>query len=250
MAKRKYAAKSSKSKRSKKGRKPRGQRSTNVFSYVRTTTSNYSGTLGLSLKTNAAGLPQWTSGLTQGSTLQFVFTLGGVGIYIDGALAFTAPLPSYTEYTALYDNYRIDKVEIMAMTTYDGNNVTAGTVVGQLPYIVFTEDYDDASATTATEIMQYTTAKWTNLTTGTTGKPMKLMSITPRAQMQMYAATTNNLAMAPAKLWLDAGSPSIPHFGFKMALDNPGNGIAYAVNTLIGTVNFVFKFHLSMKTVR
>lgn len=221
-----------------------------MFSYIRTTSSNYGGTLGLSLKTNAAGLPQWTSGATQGSTLQIVFTLVGAGLYIDGVLAYTAPLPSYTEYTALYDNYRIDKVDIMAMTTYDGNSVTAGTVVGQLPYIIYTEDYDDAAATTATDIMQYTTAKWTNLSTGIGGKPMKLMSIMPRAQMQMYAATTNQLALAPPKLWLDAGSPNIPHYGVKMALDNPGNGVAYNAGTLIGTVNFVFRYHLSMKAQR
>lgn len=136
------------------------------------------------------------------------------------------------------------------MTTYDGNSVTAGTVVGQLPYIIYTEDYDDAAATTATDIMQYTTAKWTNLSTGIGGKPMKLMSIMPRAQMQMYAATTNQLALAPPKLWLDAGSPNIPHYGVKMALDNPGNGVAYNAGTLIGTVNFVFRYHLSMKAQR
>lgn len=232
-----------------RGKNLRGPR---VYRITRLCSSNYQQNYGIALTTSATGFPQFTSlgaGAASSDTVTFSFSLAGVNVYIGGqgallsAPTYVAGLPQgVTDLGALFDCYMIEKIEIMGYASWAGNSVTAATQAGQLPYIIHAFDNDDAFTTSASAIMQKTGAKYDQM--ANMGNGTRLATIRPSQAIQMYNTTTTT-GYAPRRGFIDMASPNVPHYGFKMALDNANTG--YATNQNIGTLNLVFKYHVKLK---
>lgn len=76
-------------------------------------------------------------------------------------------LPNYTEFTALYDRYRINKVVLRYIRQFNAQVINfdinapvtpTGTVLGRNPRMFLIKDYSDASnLTSADEAREYNT---------------------------------------------------------------------------------------------
>lgn len=249
--KRKSSDGTSLTKRSKRQGKKLGvlsMRMPQVFKFSRTISTNNSGSSGVIIKTSAAGIPQFAASGTAGNSLQLSFMLSGVNVYVDGTFCTTVTTPGYTDMTALFDQYRIAKVHVSCMATYDGNEVTVLSNSGQLPFAAYTPDYDDNANTSLTDLQQYDQVKYTNFSSVSDG-PRKLISFTPRVAMNVYnTAVTTGYGPAPQPTWLDCSSASVPHYALKFALDN--NNIVYPLSVNVAVINFIFRYELELRNQR
>lgn len=151
-------------------------------------------------------------------------TIGSVGVdgasnfawQMGGAFMFTlADVCNATDFTALFDHYEIEQVDI----EFDCNHNVATNPTGQssMPTINYVPDFDDSALPTiAKDISQYQRAKqWTFRGSG---KPLKV-SIKPRVAVPIYTESgpaAYGTGVSGMKLNLEA--PQIPHYGMKFWL--------------------------------
>lgn len=133
---------------------------------------------------------------------------------IHGAAAITLNgLPGYTDFTSLYDQYRIT-----AWTMYfafDRNQAaisnTAGLFDQGLPLITIVKDFDDATAlTTEDQYSQYDPVIRTRL-----GERIVSVSLTPRPATALYSGAFTSYGIGSRGLWVDAASPGVQYYGIK-----------------------------------
>ncbi len=223
--------------RGKRGRKANVEfwvrpftRFTDSGGLVATGTSSPLGTFSLA----ANGLMSWTLAATTSQYASF-------------AMAFTlSDLPGYTEFTSLFDEYRINRVDlhlIPGSTTSLTPDTTAGAIRGFLHTAYDPDDINAPTASTAgiAALQQYETYRADNLFS----YGMRPWAVEPRVALAAYSGAFTSYANEPAK-WIDAGSPAVQHYGLKGVLEisNPESSAASVV------WRWVIKFHLQMRTAR
>jgi hypothetical protein len=118
-------------------------------------------------------------------------------------------LPNPTEFTTLFDQYRISRVqyEFWPLQTEAVNSTTAAT-----PGIITVVDYDDSSSlATLTAALQYPNAKWRSAY-----KPF-VVSFKPHIAAAVYSGTFTSF-MNTKDQWIDASSPAVIHYGLKICM--------------------------------
>jgi len=157
-----------------------------------------------------------------------------------------ADVPQYATFTALFDQYRIARIEwIVGCTQNTANQASASQSTTypsqQLWYVV---DEDDAGVVSPlTSLMEYARVK---CVTGlnTLGKEYTV-SFTPHVAVASYgggAFTSYNNVASP---WIDCGSTTVQHYGLKF-------GIPCPINTTFAQQNYTcrLKYYLEFKNVR
>lgn len=158
--------------------------------------------------------------------------------------------PAYSEFGALFDKYRIDAVEIFYAYSVDGNTTQSATGALQMPSIVYTIDTDDSTSTGATDLQQFQDAKYLQLG-GVQGPMKRLCKFKPLPSLALFTSATMVAGIGDTtskNLWLDCGTPTIQHYGLKMAIDNLT--LSTGTNATWGNLQFQCRYHLSFKGVR
>jgi hypothetical protein len=139
-------------------------------------------------------------------------------------------LPGYTEFTNLFDQYKIDWVELRFIPVINTSN-------SALPcdsLIYSTVDFDDNTATNAGSIKEYELCEVHSPT-----QEWKV-SLAPRVAIAAYAGAFTSYANQAS--WIDVASTSVQHFGVKVGCQN-ANGSAQ-------TWKVVGKYHVSFRSAR
>lgn len=139
-------------------------------------------------------------------------------------------------FTALFDSYRIDKVEMIflprAVTTNEESSA-----IGSVPgYMLITPDYDDAGTITLAGIREYDKCRVWNTINGKIHK----MTVVPRTSAAVYGAGAfTSYAESPKNIWYDCASPNIDFYGVKLVFPAAGTAstVIYDVQCLY-TVSF------------
>jgi len=152
-----------------------------------------------------------------------------------GAMQFRLNmLPDYTEFTALFDQYRIDKIAVVFMPR--GNSSEVGSNNNNCK--IFTVlDYDDDSAPASIDAL----CEYDNLRTGTYSKDHS-RSLVPRFSDAIYNSAIAT-AYGPKTGWLDCSYPAVPHYGLKYACQ----ATAAASNVIF---DIKYTYYVSFKAVR
>ena len=174
------------------------------------------------------------------SDMEIAFSLNATNFYLGGVLASSASNPGASDFLALYDEYKIDQVEVALM--YGGNSVTPG-VPGtiQLPILLVVFDATDTSATSLSSMLQYQNLNVVQLgnNRNSSGYTFKCA---PRAQ-----TTVGGSAVAGSSVtWINIDTPSVNHLGVKVFYDSAGSTLA----SIAGTLQVYVKYHLSMRSSR
>lgn len=166
-----------------------------------------------------------------GTTSQYYITNGIANTYRAWSFSLDQ-LPSYTEFTNLFDSYKIDKI-VMRFIAVHTQQVSAEVSNAAVPAVtqprVYTViDYDDDSTPTAiTELTQYS-----NCRIRQAGRSFKII-LRPKVAVQVYRSAVTTAYAAPDKTTkLDCAYADVPHFGVKFAMtSNATNGyFGYDVN--------------------
>jgi len=153
---------------------------------------------------------------------------------------------NYTEFTRLFDQYRIDKIVLNFKFQANAVDVTqrGGAKGGILPILYYTQDLDDGTAPASQDdLLQYQQCKSRILN----GNDAFSMVIKPGVSRQVYQGATSGYEMARSPK-IDNGYPDVQHYGIKCWVRNwMSNGVATDDNCKL-TMEPVY--HLSMFNVR
>jgi len=140
-------------------------------------------------------------------------------------------LPNYTEFTTLYDQYRIEKIELILISN-TSESIPSSVNLGVMYKVT---DYDDATTlSTNLDYLQYQNCKVLNPLFHKKSFPLK-----PRFAVAAYAGAFTSYANNAG--WLDVASPSVQHYGVK---------IGFSATTVVISYQVLAKFHLSFKNPR
>lgn len=139
-----------------------------------------------------------------------------------GSLVFKlTDVPGYTEFTGLFDEYKISAVKIMFMspgvTTI--NNQTGGAPSFVIPMLYTCLDYTDDDVTLdIQDIREYQTAKIHHIT-----KRMNSRYLKPCFQTLVYEGVGQGYT--PKRGWLNTNDSSVEHYAIKYGLEPTGGTV-------------------------
>lgn len=220
---------------------PRSLASTRRHCYTRTVSTGSTPGSNDAIIVNA----QAAAGLSSSGfyDMEFTFSLQKVQMYIAGTSFVSWTMPNYADFTALYDKYRIDWVDVTM--TFNGNTHTGGSTQS-LPRIFFVEDGDDANSINMASIQQYDNLKIFQFGTGE--GVMKTIRIHPKPQeMVYYTSTLTGYQQGSNKKFIDTTYPDVPQYGAKIVVDP----IVYSATSLVlGSIAFSFKYHITCDSTK
>lgn len=178
---------------------------------------------------------------TGGYSLQIAPALSACNIFINGTLAYQPLLPNSGEFTSLFDQYRIDRINLQLFFSANDSNVTTPTSV--LPMVHIANDYNDTNNTSLTDIQQYPEMRTYQLGLE---KPVT-WSFRPRVRLDVLTNTgiTSSSAFSTTG-WIDTSSPGIEHLGTKVYLNTMGR----TTNLDIGNCVLMVSYDLSFRNVK
>lgn len=155
-------------------------------------------------------------------------------------------LPNYTEFTALFDQYKI--VRVKTRFSYDRTEAAVNsslTTITPMPNLVIVNDFDDGQFMTDEQAyLQYESLKIHQLSSPFTHY------CSPLPSAQVYQSTLATGYSTPnVAPWIDVGSPSVPHYGIKWAIDPiecSGTGEA----RLIGRITLYHTVTVALRNVK
>lgn len=151
-----------------------------------------------------------------------------------GAINFSLiDLPNYTEFTALYDMYKINAVKITFLPQMT-ENISASSVNNPLASTRFFSaiDYNDSTApTTIDEVRQYQNAKMT-----------PILKVHTRYIYKPKILDSGSFTLTP---WISTTSPSNNYFGLKYGIEQMQSTVSTAMEYKIEC-----KFYLSFRNVK
>lgn len=148
--------------------------------------------------------------------LEVSFAMGGTNWRIGGTSIYTDALPDNTDFTNLFDQYRIRSVYVRVDVPAGlFNGVISGII---FPHIFYAPDYDDVSSTTKAQILQYPQMKEHSFYTQ--GYQPLLFRFTPKP-LRDIAASGVLTAYGPTteSPWLRTVDTIVPHYGMKFVFD-------------------------------
>lgn len=181
--------------------------------------------------TGLAGYTQSDLALTF-SPNQTDYRIGGVSIYADA-------LPNVSELSALYDQYRIDKITLridVPLGVAD-SYIASGVVYPQIYYVL---DRDDATSFAKNDLLQYPQLRVHNFNTSGY-KPFQVeFAPTPLRDIAGTGVATSYSPMNSAP-WIRTTELTTPHYGLKLFFDDFGT----SANTNL-YLNFTIWYQMSL----
>lgn len=148
----------------------------------------------------------------------------GAGVRTDaaGAMSFSLnALPNSSEFTSLFDQYKIMKVKLRFIPFGDNVNLPISTMTGTSSLmspggpLITAIDYDDTTApTSAADLLQYQASRVTPVP-----KPLS-MTIRPKFAAEIYRSGLAT-GYGARSGWLDTANADVPHYGIKYWMNSP-----------------------------
>lgn len=151
--------------------------------------------------------------------------------------------PNVSEFTALFDMYRITGVKITFYPTTQSVSISGGGTAVNIvtPRFITAIDEDDSTApSTQEELLQYQTCRITTVNKKHT------IYFKPKVASEIYASAVSTAYGSPKTMWLNLSNTNVPHFGLKWCMESagstaPAGAFSYKVNV---------KYYLQFRSVR
>jgi hypothetical protein len=116
----------------------------------------------------------------------------------------------YTYYTSIFDQYRINLIEVILRPKGNVSTVNASASGSGFLYSVI--DYDDATAVTPNQAMNYDNVITTSL------EQTHRRCFVPHIALGAYSGSFTSYANETEQ-WIDCNSPTVAHYGVKYVCD-------------------------------
>uniref|UniRef100_UPI0040487642 hypothetical protein n=1 Tax=Yoonia sp. TaxID=2212373 RepID=UPI0040487642 len=190
------------------------------------------------------------NGAVQGSyNMALTFSLTGMNLWFAGTYFGTISVPGASDFTSLYEQYKIEFIEI---SFYFSNNISnLNSTATSLPIMGIVRDFDDVLATDMFALQQFSGYQMWQLG-NQRGDGAYKMRVKPAAQTLTYngsGGTTVSGIKRDFSPTLSINTPSIPHYGVKIAYD-PVQQLGSDVANVVGFLSINATYHLSMRNTR
>lgn len=168
----------------------------------------------------------------------------------DSKIFYLYDVGNYTEFTPLFDQYRIMgvTVSVQLITNPDSTNATnPNTVVTNnlnvYPKFWYINDADDSSPETLAQMRQRDKVRHFVL------RPNKEFKIFVRPSIlnQLYRTSLTTGYSPKWRQWIDCGNTDVPHYCLKYIIDT--NGVNYVAAPSY-QVRLTYRYHLQFKDTR
>jgi hypothetical protein len=169
-----------------------------------------------------AGFTSPSGATVYGNGLQLSYTLAQINMN-GTANSFVLAVPDYTEFSALFDQYRIVGVkERWIWSNNIGNSSAAvGTLTGNaIPIVQSCFDYNDA-VPPATNVVLQEREDTRYLTFDSTGP--KTFSVKPKQIGALSVGGATASLAGQTVDWVNTSSPTVIHLGHKMYMESQSN---------------------------
>jgi len=169
-------------------------------------------------------------------------SLNQCDIRINGVLVFSPTLPNVTEFTNLFDMYKIVKVGVRAM--FSGNSSEPASPTLCLPVVHQMNDYNSQGAMTIADYGEHPELKTWQL-----GQDRNISwSFQPRVRGDLLTigGVLSSSADNKACPWIDTSTSTIQMLGTRFFLNNLGRN----TNQDIGNILFLIDYYMEFKFVR
>jgi len=154
------------------------------------------------------------------------FTTGTVTTSFGGYFAALSSMGDASTYTAAFDQYRIMGMKLMITPTVD--KTSANVYTGHVHTCI---DYDDVNSITPAQALTYA-----NCIVSNPGDTI-IRTFKPHCAAAMYSGAFSSFGNVTSP-WIDTASPSVQHYGLKIAVNPTGTALAYDV---IASIWFQFR---------
>jgi len=163
---------------------------------------------------------------TARATFASFLSTSTVAVITTATSFYTTQFSQFSEYLGLFDQYRFDEIEVW-IEPIQSQSVTS-TNTGEYATSVDLDDANQPSNYAAVEGRQNSI-----VTTGLAGHYHKWV---PHMAVAAYSGTFTSFSNADPE-WIDSGSPSVQHYGIKMAT-NPTAAVMVYCLTVRAKVSF------------
>lgn len=176
---------------------------------------------------------RWNSYVNDTEVAVPAATAGGPGFASLGQDHQLAAVPNVTEFSTLYDQFKIVRVYFRIQVNFDESTTPAAS---QLPEVYVVNDYDDSTAPTASsagvdEMRQRPKMKIMRFTENRVVLHWKCR---PKPLEEVYRSAIATSYKVPGRApWLDCSHTDVPHYGTKFLFLNP-SGVACTIRITRG----------------
>jgi len=188
--------------------------------------------------------PNIGTGFTSGGSTQMSYIAQATDATLAfGSMAFSLQdLDQVTSFTALFDQYRIDRVVVQVKTRNPSVNFNSNSVANATPPSTFwVIDRDDSTQpTTLAQLRQYDNCQEAAVSDNVE------LDLQPSVTPAIYASGAfSGYAVARTGVWLDVANVAIPHYGVKFGITEISATATYTYYW-----DLVFYYYLSFRNVR
>lgn len=184
---------------------------------------------------------------TRGPGISFSFSLQQVLVTFGDSFEANVAVPSDTEFINLFDQYRIDRVDMEIFYSSTNHNTVASTTnTIVMPIINCVTDFDNRVVSSLTNLLEYPQCRSHQLGSN---RPFRHTVMKPAANLsaELEGATTG-VAMSKRNAFYDTSFPDVLHHGIKVSYQDFGSGTPdYSIDLIAGVAQFRFKIYFSFK---
>lgn len=188
---------------------------------------------------------------TKGYGLSFVWSLSQMVITFSDSTNITVSIPGASELTTLFDQWRLDRVDMQAIYSATNHQQTAsGTSTQVMPVIRVVSDFDDTDVSSGVNLLEYPQVRTIQLG-NMQPKGIRHTIFRPAIQMDAEGLAATVSAVQKRGQWIDCNEPQITHAGIKVGYTSFGDGFPdYSPDLLVGVVKFQFKVYYTLRNPR
>jgi len=164
------------------------------------------------------------------SNIQLSFAPSATDYRLDGVSVFNTALPNVTEFSNLFDQWRLKSVIVRIDLPAAFSNSGATPII--LPNIYYVSDYDDSQDCDINAMLQYPQCQVHSFYRN--GYEPFQVSLSPKPLRDVAGSgISTGYGPMPVAPWLRTADMSLPHYGLKMALDWMGQSQTFDVSLIV-----------------
>lgn len=149
--------------------------------------------------------------------MELTFCPSATRYYIQGASIYADALPNVTEFSSLFDSWRLKKVVVRLdfPMGYSNSGYNPGLI---LPQVVYVPDYNDAGTVSKSDLLQYPQVQVHNFNKD--GYTPLMFEFSPRALQEVSSGlVSTGYSNLSQNTWLRTSNMDVQHYGVKMYFD-------------------------------
>jgi len=188
---------------------------------------------------------------TKGYGIGFVWSLSEMIVTFGDSTHQSVSIPGATELTTLFDQWRLDRVDMQAIFSATNHNaVSSGSSTIVMPVIRVVSDFDDTDVSSSVNLLEYPQVRTIQLG-NMQPRGVKHTIFRPAIQMDAEGLAGTVSAVQKRGQWIDCNEPQITHAGIKVGYTDFGSGSPdYSPDLLVGVVKFQFKVYYTLRNPR